>query len=92
MRFEEWDLLQDLRVFAAVVRDDEIHVSLYGGRHNICGSVRFTFTDPRERRRQQVRLERWIRDDTQVSLLAYGQTLSLFCETSVLARALEAVA
>lgn len=89
MRFEEWDLLQDLRVHAAVVQGDDLYVSLYGGRHNVCGSVRFTFQDGRERRRQLARLERWMTAGTLVSLLSYRDVLSLFCEEAVLIRALE---
>jgi len=85
----EEDLLQDLRVFAAAVDGHDVRVSLYGGRHNVCGAVRFTFPDAGDRRRQVARLTRWMAEGTLVSLLAYGEVLSLFSETDVLHRALE---
>src|SRR5215213_6367614 len=88
VRFEEADLLQDLHVFAAVERGDDVVVSIYGGRENRCGTVRFTFSDATERQRSLRRLRRWAAEDVAVALLSSGDTLSLFSERAVLDRLL----
>lgn len=89
MRIEEADLLQDLLVLAAGERGDDVLVSVYGSRENVCGTVRFTFGDPAARARSLRVLQRWAADDTPVALLARGDELSLFSERAVLRRALE---
>jgi len=50
--------------------------------------VRFTFPDTRKRARSLRILRRWAERDVAVSLLSHGDELSLFCECSVLDRAL----
>lgn len=89
MRFEESDLLQDLGVFSVAEDGTHVHVSIYGGRDNACGSVKFTFSDPDARARNVAVLRRWAKDGTAVSLLSRGETMTLFSEAALLARAVE---
>jgi hypothetical protein len=89
MRFDEGDLLQDLGVLAATEDGESVHVSIYGGRDNACGSVRFSFPDPLVRARHLGVLRRWAREGTAVALLARGDTMTLFSEAALLSRAIE---
>ena len=88
MRFEERDLLQDLLVLAATEVDEDVVVSVYGGRDNVCGTVRFTFGDRSQRSRSLRLLRHWAEQDVAVALLSHGDELSLFSEPALFARAL----
>ena len=88
MLFEESDLLQGLLVLAASELGHDVVASVYGGRENVCGTVRFTFGDPVERARALRILRRWSERDVVVSLLSSGDRMSLFCERTWLDRAL----
>ena len=92
MVFEERDLLQDLLVLSASELGEDLLVSVYGGRDNVCGTVRFTFSDNVERARSLRVLRRWHEEDVAVSLLSHGDEMSLFCEQAVLDRALQGAA
>jgi hypothetical protein len=89
MRLDEGDLLQDLGVVAAIEDGENVYVSIYGGRDNACGSVRFTFPDPTVRARHLAVLSRWALEDTPVALLSRGDSMTLFSEAALLARAIE---
>jgi hypothetical protein len=89
MRLDEGDLLQDLGVVAAVEDGDNVYVSIFGGRDNACGSVRFTFPDAEVRARHLAVLRRWAGEGTPVALLSRGDAMTLFSEAALLARAIE---
>jgi hypothetical protein len=89
MRFDESDLLQDLLIFDVQRDGSDVHVDLYGGRENVCGSVRFTFPDPAERRRNVAQLRDWKRAGVPVALLAYGDTITILSERALLDRCLQ---
>lgn len=89
MRFDESDLLQDLLIFDVRADGPDVHVDLYGGRDNVCGSVRFTFPDGRERKQNLAQLRDWHADDVPVALLAYGDTITLLSERALLDRCLQ---
>lgn len=89
MRFDESDLLQDLLIFDVHRDGDDVHVDLYGGRENVCGSVRFTFPDAADRRRNLNQLKAWQQDSVPVALLAYGDTITLLSERALLDRCLQ---
>ncbi len=89
MRFDESDLLQDLLIFDVQRDGHDVHVDLYGGRDNVCGSVRFTFPDASDRRRNVTQLREWQRDAVPVALLAYGDTITLLSERALLDRCLQ---
>ena len=89
MRFGENELVQGLLVLAASELGEDVEVSVYGGRDNVCGSVRFTFPDPLERASVLHRLQAWADGEEPVTLLARGDTMSLIAERAVLKRALE---
>lgn len=92
MLFEESDLVQDLLVLSASELGDDVMVSVYGSRDNVCGTVRFTFADAGDRARSLLVLRRWGARDTVVSLLSHGDEMSLFSERAVLDRALSGAA
>ena len=47
------------------IQGDDIHVSIYGGPRNVCGSVRFNFPDPTTREHQAQLLRQWQREEGQ---------------------------
>lgn len=74
---EELEVAHDVRVFSVSVEGAEVHVDIYGGADNVCGSVRFTFENPVVRRRQVERLRAWQEQDTALTFVAEGSTISL---------------
>jgi hypothetical protein len=86
VRFDEDDLVQDLSIFEVSIDGDDVSVAVYGGREQICGSVRFTFRDPEERASHVERLLRWKRHEALVSLLQAGDRVSLFREDALFAQ------
>lgn len=88
MRFAENDLLQDLLIFEVRRDGPDVHVDLYGGRDNVCGSVRFTFSNDADRRHNLEQLREWMRSRTPVTLLTRGDTLTLLSERALLERCL----
>jgi hypothetical protein len=80
-------VVQDLRVLGAVIDGDDVIVSVYGGEHNVCGTVRFAFSTVPERRRIQRLADRWAADDQLVTLVAANDTVSLFVEQEAFERA-----
>jgi hypothetical protein len=89
VRFSERDLLQDLMIVDVAVKGDDIHVSIYGGPRNVCGSVRFSFPDPGTRHHQANLLRHWQEEQLPVALLSAGKRLTLFREEALIARALD---
>ena len=89
MRFDENDLVQDLAVFDVSTEGDNVLVDLYGGARNLCGSVRFSFPDERERHTTLQRLRRWAERGDLVTLVTVGDTIRLLREQSLLARAFD---
>ncbi|MCU1346786.1 MAG: hypothetical protein JWL70_3052 [Acidimicrobiia bacterium] len=75
-------------ILDVAVRGDDIHVSIYGGPRNVCGSVRFRFPDAATRRHQAKLLRHWQEAQLPVALLNAGQRLTLFREEALIARAL----
>jgi len=71
------------------IQGDDIHVSIYGGPRNVCGSVRFNFPDPTTREHQAQLLRQWQREEFPVTLLSAGKRLTLFREDALIARALD---
>ena len=89
MRFDESNLLQDLLIFEVQADGDDVHVDLYGGRGKVCGSVRFTFPDARDRRRNLGQLRDWMRTSTPLALLTDGDDVTLLSERALLDRCLQ---
>jgi hypothetical protein len=79
--------VQDLRVLAAVIDGEDVIVSVYGGPHNVCGTVRFTFETEPERRHVLSLAREWALSDQIVTLLAADDTVSLFVEQEAFDRA-----
>lgn len=75
-------------ILDVAIRGDDIHVSIYGGPRNVCGSVRFSFPDPTTRQHQARLLRQWQHEELAVSLLSAGKRLTLFREDALIARAL----
>lgn len=89
MRFGEQELVQGLVVLAANEAGDEVHVSVYGGRDNACGVVRYELPDPDERAGVLLVLRSWAATEEPVALLTRGDTISIIAERQILERALE---
>ena len=83
------ELLQDVCVLDVVVDGPEVSVDLYGSLSNVCGSVRFTFDDPRERSAQVRLLRRWQRDQTPLTFVSHDSTVALTNDAALLAAAVD---
>ena len=82
------ELTQDVLVAAAVERDEQLGVSVYGTAENLCGTIAFDLPDPDERRRVAGVIGRWARSDEPLSMVARGDTITLVADRALLARAL----
>ncbi len=71
------DVLQGVVVHEVTVDGTELHVDIYGSTANICGTVRFTFQDPGERRAMAQLLERWGRESTPLTYIETGSSIAL---------------
>ena len=71
------EVLEDVLVHCVTVEDDDVHVDLYGSVDHLCGTVTFTFSDPRQRRRMVTALRRWARATTPLIMTSNGSTISL---------------
>lgn len=71
------EVLEDVLVHCVTVDGDEVHVDLYGSVDHLCGTVTFTFSDPRQRRRMVTSLRRWSRSTTPLVMTSNGSTISL---------------
>ena len=74
---DELELLQDVRVCGVRVEGMDVHVDIYGGASNVCGTIRFSFDDEADVRAQATLLRRWERDATELAFLAQGSNISL---------------
>lgn len=83
------EVLQDVCVFEVVVDEAEVNVDLYGSRSNVCGSVRFTFEDARERATQVRLLRRWQRDETPLTFVSHDSTVALTNDAALLESAVD---
>jgi hypothetical protein len=82
------DVVHDLRVLATIEDGDDVVVSVYGGRANVCGTVRFTYPGAPDRQEKTVRLtEHWAATDELVTLLIANGNVSLFSERNQFDRA-----
>lgn len=86
---QDLEMLQDVCVFDVVVDGSEVHVDLYGSKSNVCGSVRFTFDDARERASQVRLLRRWLRDQTPLTFVSHDSTVALTNDAALLASAVD---
>jgi hypothetical protein len=74
---ERVEVLEDVLVHCVTVEGDDVHVDLYGSVDHLCGTVTFTFADPRQRRRMVASLRRWARTTTPLVMTSNGKTISL---------------
>jgi len=74
---ERVEVLEDVLVHHVCVEGVDVHVDLYGSVDNLCGTVTFTFSEPRQRRRMVAALRRWARTATPLVMTSNGATISL---------------
>ena len=84
----ERDVVQDLSILEAHEDGEDLVVSLYGSRRNVCGTVRFRLRDVKARRRSLALVKRWSKRDLPVTLVRTDGAMSLVSERSILERAL----
>lgn len=71
------EVLTDVVVLGTTVEGDDVLVDLYGSAANICGSVRFTFSDPVEHRDMAALLEAWASSGKPLTFVRRGASVSL---------------
>jgi len=74
---DEIEILQDVVVFEVVTSGKDVHVDVYGSASNVCGSIRFTFVDPAERRAKVRMLRGWRDAQTPLTYVSTGSTIAL---------------
>lgn len=85
------EIIAGLLVHSATADGDDLHVDVYGGADNVCGSIRFTCIDPAELASRLKVLERWARNDTPVTYVATGSTITLQNERGLFGRRMESI-
>ncbi len=83
----EVEILQDVLVLDVVVEGVDVNVDIYGSRSNVCGSIRFTFSERAQRTAQVRLLRRWERDHTPLTFVSHGSTVALTNDAALVARA-----
>lgn len=71
------DVQQGVVVLDVSEDGDHVHVDVYGGAQNVCGTIRFRFPDERDRVRKVASLRRWQQSGTLLTLVANGSTITL---------------
>lgn len=74
---EEITMFDDVLVHSVGCHGTTIDVDIYGGPSNVCGSVRFSFPDARERIRSRRLLQEWSRRQVPLTLISRGATVTL---------------
>ena len=77
------EVLQGVLVLGARVEGELVHVDLYGSPSNICGSVRFTFEDKRQRLEMVTQLEEWAATGTPLTYVQRGSSVTLQDDTAL---------
>ncbi len=83
------EMLQDVLVFDVVIDGVDVSVDIYGSHSNVCGTIRFTFTNRPDRAAQVRLLRRWQRDRTPLTFVSSGSTVALTNDAALVARAAE---
>ena len=91
MAFGNTEIIAGLLVHSATVDGDYLHVDVYGGPDNVCGSIRFTCRGRAERASRLRLLQRWARDNTAVTYAATGSTITLQNEQATFGRQVESM-
>ena len=84
---DETVVLQDVAVCGVELDGQDVVLGIYGGRDNACASVRFTFPAVTERVTRAAQLRSWERTGTVLTVLAYGDVVSLVADRDLLERA-----
>lgn len=74
------EVLQDVIVFGVDVDGAAVLVDVYGGRSNLCGSVRFHMPEPERRDTAVGLIERWCRRSTPLTLIVRGRGSSIILQ------------
>jgi hypothetical protein len=71
------EVLTDVVVLGTTVEGTDVLVDVYGSASNICGSVRFTFTDPTKHSEMTALLTGWALSGTPLTFVRRGTAVSL---------------
>lgn len=89
MSSSDLEVLQGVIVHGVAVDGADLLVDIYGSASNVCGSVRFTFAEPRKRRAMAGLLRRWARDATPVTFIRTAGSIALQNDRAVYGNRLE---
>ena len=85
---EEIEVLQDLSILRVEECDGLLVVDVYGGVDDACGSVRYSYDDPKEMARHAKTLNRWRENNTRVTYVRRGDSVALVDDRALLEDAL----
>lgn len=83
---DDIEILQEVRVYGVTVEGADVHVDVYGGRAITCAGIRFTFADESRRRAAVELIRRWQRDETALTFVAAGDSISLQNDLALIPR------
>ncbi|MEY2398804.1 MAG: hypothetical protein QOJ00_1978 [Actinomycetota bacterium] len=89
--FGNTEIIAGLLVHSVTAEGRYLHVDVYGGEDNVCGSIRFTCAKRNERASRLKVLERWARNDTPVTYVATGTTITLQNDKGLFGQQMEIV-
>ena len=82
------EVMQNLYVLHVETEGDELRVDIYGGSDCVCGTLIYSFEDPRERRERYELLRRWCDEARPVTYVRRGGSAALMDEIALLSDAL----
>src|SRR3712207_3826136 len=88
MSDDEIELLQDLTILRVEELDGQLVVDVYGGVDDACGSVRYSYEDPKKLARHARTLNRWRESNTLVTYVRRGDSVALVDDRALLQDAL----
>ena len=86
---DEREVLQGVLVFDVTVEGDTVNVDIYGSTSHVCGSLRYTIERPSERREKVKLLRQWSRDETPVTMVTAGPSITLVDDRALIEHLLE---
>lgn len=88
---QDREVLQGVLIFGVSVEGDTVNVDIYGSTAHLCGSLRYTVADGRERRGKVALLRDWERRGTPVTMVTSGSTISLVDDRALIEQLFESV-
>lgn len=88
---QDREVLQGVLIFGVAVEGSTVNVDIYGSSAHLCGSLRYSVADGRERRTKVALLRDWERRQTPVTMVTSGSTITLVDDRALIEQLFESV-